>query len=213
MNVAMAFFDLVPVILFLIAAIILQRLLYCRMGKGSYALFAGGTIFVASAGFLKAIHKILFYLNICDFTPLEASFFPLQTLGFVFAGLGILGEFFYKEKEVKVKSIIPLPLVLFILNEAAPKEFKGTMIFVALMVVGVLMLDVSLGIIALRKKMIVCFIFIIISFIGTLGMGYLSSNSNISDWVKEIVNTIAQASFLISAILFKNKDKKEELAK
>lgn len=39
-SVPMALADFVPVVLFLIGAILLQRELYPRLGKGQFALFA-----------------------------------------------------------------------------------------------------------------------------------------------------------------------------
>ena len=41
-SVGMALTDFVPVILFAIAAILLQRDLYAKMSKGAFALFAAG---------------------------------------------------------------------------------------------------------------------------------------------------------------------------
>ena len=43
-SVPMALADFVPVILFLIGTILLQRELYPRLSKGQFALFAAGTI-------------------------------------------------------------------------------------------------------------------------------------------------------------------------
>lgn len=36
-------------------------------------------------------------------------------------------------------------------------------------------------------------------------MGYLSTKPDLSDWIKEIVNTVGQALFMTSAIIFKKK--------
>ena len=49
-SVPMAIVDFVPVILFLIGAVILQRELYPLLSKGQFALFAAGTIDVVCAG-------------------------------------------------------------------------------------------------------------------------------------------------------------------
>ena len=43
-SVSMALVDFIPVILFAVAAVMLQRDLYFKMSKGAFALFAAGTI-------------------------------------------------------------------------------------------------------------------------------------------------------------------------
>ena len=58
---------------------------------------------------------------------------------------------------------------------------------------------------SLFGKWAIFFIFIAISFVFTLGMGYLSTKPDLSDWIKEIVNTVGQALFMTSAIIFKKK--------
>ena len=50
-SVPMAIVDFIPVVLFFISAVILQRDLYNKMSKGSFALLAAGSIMVLLAGF------------------------------------------------------------------------------------------------------------------------------------------------------------------
>ncbi len=88
-TVLMALVDFLPVLLFFTAAIILQRDLYNKMVKGAFALLAAGSLMVLISGIYKAAWKILYAMNICDFTALDAAFFPMQAPGFllVFAAL------------------------------------------------------------------------------------------------------------------------------
>ena len=64
-TVLMGLVDFVPVILYLISLVLLQRDLYNKMPKYAFACFAAGTINVFTAGFLKestgrcARHKTL----------------------------------------------------------------------------------------------------------------------------------------------------------
>ena len=200
LNILMAIVDYIPVGMFLAASIILQKSLYNKMSKGTFALFSSGTIFVFVAGFLKATHKLLYYASVCDFTPLKESFFPMQTIGFVLAAIGMVMMFVSKSVEHKEFAFV-LPVLAFI----APAPYKGTMIFVVLMVLGVLVLDGSLFRIAMHQKATMACILIVVAFIFTLCMGYLASNESIDDWIKEIVNTIGQGSLLASVIIMKNK--------
>ena len=89
-TVAMALVDYVPVLLFAAAAVILHRDLYHKMSKGAFALFAAGTVNIFCAGFLKATWKLLYAAGVCDFRALDEMFFPVQSLGFLLAGLGIV---------------------------------------------------------------------------------------------------------------------------
>ena len=57
MTLPMALLDFVPVVLFIIAAIVLQRGLYDKMSKGAFSLLSAGTIMVISAGIMKATWK------------------------------------------------------------------------------------------------------------------------------------------------------------
>ena len=200
LNILMAIVDFIPVGMFLGAAIMLQKCLYNKMSKVAYSMFSAGTIFVFVAGFLKATHKLLYYTEVCDFTPIKELFFPIQTIGFVLAAIGIATMLIYKRDTHKEYSIALLPLLF-----VAPKEYNGTMIFVALMVLGVLILDACLVRISIHLKSNIATILLVISFVFVLGMGYLSSKEDMSDWIKEIVNTIGQASLLVSVIILDKK--------
>ena len=208
MDILLAFFDLIPVFLFLFGIIIYQRLFYNKMSKGAFAIYATGGIVIFVAGLLKAIHKILFYLNICDFTRLQDAFFPMQTVGYVLLGAAMIAVLFFNQKEKtnqdRLNSLALLPIL------AAPAVYNGTMLFVILMVLGVIIHDVSLIIYATRVKnnKVLIIILITASLLLTLGMGYLSTKEGFSDWVKEIINTVAQGAFFVSALLLK----KSELA-
>ena len=54
MSVPMAIVDYIPVLFFIVSAIMIQRGLYAIMSKGAFALLSGGTIMVIAAGLMKA---------------------------------------------------------------------------------------------------------------------------------------------------------------
>ena len=185
-SISMSLVDFIPVILFGISIFILQRDLYNKMSKGCYALFCAGTIDVFMAGILKALYKLLYAANICDFEKLNAIFFPLQALGFLMAGFALCCMVFLKQNE---KTLAVAPVV-----------YSGTIIFVSLMVLGLLGMNISLSIIASKmkkKKLIICFV---ICMIFSLMMGYLSSkdfSQSYMNWAAECVNIIGQLALYI----------------
>ena len=89
-SVSMALVDYIPVAFFAIAAIILMRDLYNKMSKVSFALFSAGSINIVCAGALKATYKLLYAAGACDFEALNHMFFPVQSIGFLLAGIGVL---------------------------------------------------------------------------------------------------------------------------
>lgn len=190
-SVAMSLVDFIPVIFFTIAAVILQRDLYGRMSKGAFALFAAGTIDVICAGALKALYKLLYALGICDFEPLSTMFFPVQSIGFLLAGLGIVAMLTHRQGKTLAAA-------------AAPALWKGTFLFVGLMVVGLGMLDAGLCFLAAKKKKGGIIAILIVSFICCLGMGYLSSQDfekASMNWIAEGVNVVGQGMLLLAAVL------------
>ena len=193
MTVTMALVDYIPVILFLAAAIILQRKFYDLMSKGAYALFCSGTIMIFIAGFLKATWKLLYGAGICDFERLNQMFFPVQSIGFMLAGLAMVGLLRVKQKDARTYA-------------AAPVVFSGTMIFVAMMSIGCLMLNGGLAVFsAKRGKKGACVIFAA-AFILMLGMGYLSSKDFTQasmNWIAQGVNIVGQGCFLAGSLMLK----------
>lgn len=195
-SIPMALVDFIPVIFFGAAAFILQKDLYNKMSKGAYALVCAGTIDVFLAGFLKAFYKLLYAANVCDFSALSTLFFPLQAIGFMLAGLGLVCLVTRSQGKGRVYSV------------AAPVFFSGTMIFVALMVSGLLGIDFSLSLVAKKMQKKNAVVMFVLSFIFCLAMGYLSSkdfSQNSMHWVAEGVNVFGQAFFFTGTmILHKN---------
>ncbi len=189
-SVSMALVDYIPVIFFGAAAVLLMRDLYNKMSKGAFALFAAGTIDIACAGALKATYKLLYAAGVCDFEALNAMFFPVQSIGFLLAGMGMLALLCHKQSEKALT--------------VAPPVFTGTFVFVGLMVAGLGLMNAVLCIISAKMKkpgVAVCFV---VSFICSLCMGYLSSRDFAQasmNWIAEGVNVVGQGTFLAGAVL------------
>ena len=187
----MALVDYIPVIFFAIAAVILQRDLYNKMSKGAFALFAAGTINVTCAGALKATWKLLYALGICDFEALNAMFFPVQSIGFLLAGIGILAMLTHKQSKSVALAVVP-------------PVFSGTFVFVGLMVAGLGIMDTVLCILAGKLKKPALIAVFVISFVCSLCMGYLSSQDFAEasmNWIAEGVNVIGQGTLLLGVCL------------
>lgn len=191
-SIAMALVDYIPVIFFGFGAAIIMECLYNKMTKASFSLFAAGSINVFMAGFLKATYKLLYAANICDFEPLNAMFFPVQALGFLLAGSGIILMFIRKKH-------LPMYAV-------APVLWKGTMLFVVFMVLGLGMMDAGLCYLAKKLKKPGIIAIYVVSFICCLGMGYLSSRDFTQasmNWIAEGINVVGQGCFLWGALALK----------
>ena len=187
-SVPMAIVDFIPVFLFLAGALMLLKDLSAMPSKVSYALFCAGSIDVFLAGFLKALYKLLYAANVCDFQALSNIFFPLQALGFLMAGAGILSAFLLPRKSR--------------LYAAAPVFFSGTMLFVVLMVLGLGCEMGSLFAAATKMKKKGSRWFFIASFVFSLMMGYLSSRDftqSYMNWAAELINTLGMLCFFLGA--------------
>ena len=190
-SIAMALVDYIPVLLFGAAAIILMRDLYNKMSKGAFALFSAGVLNVTIAGALKATWKLLYAANICDFQALNAMFFPVQSIGFLLAGVGILAMLVRKQTRNAVLAV-------------APPVFSGTFVFVGLMVAGLGILDAVLCILAAKLKKPALIAIFAVSLVCSLGMGYLSSKDFAEaamNWIAEGVNVVGQGTLLLGAVL------------
>ena len=190
-SVSMALVDYIPVIFFALASVILMRDLYNKMSKGAFALFAAGTIDITCAGALKATYKLLYALGACDFEALNDMFFPVQSIGFLLAGIGILAMLCHKQSKNTVAAV-------------APPVFSGTFVFVGLMVAGLGIMDVVLCILSAKLKKPGLIALFVLSFVCSLCMGYLSSQDFAEasmNWIAEGVNVIGQGALLTGAVL------------
>ena len=191
-SVTMALVDYIPVLLFAAAALLLQRDLYNKMNKGAIALFAAGTIDIFCAGFLKATWKLLYAAGVCDFAALDAMFFPVQSIGFLLAGVGVVAMVCVRQKGSRVYSAA-----------AAPAVFSGTFLFVGLMVAGLACMTGGLGYVAAKMKKGGAVAAFAVAFVCCLGMGYLSSQDFAQasmNWIAEGVNMVGQGMLLLGAL-------------
>jgi hypothetical protein len=190
-SISMALVDYIPVIFFAIASVILLRDLYNKMCKGAFALFSAGVIDVTIAGALKATWKLLYASGVCNFEALDAMFFPVQSIGFLLAGIGILAILVHKQSKNALMA-------------AAPPVFSGTFVFVGLMVAGLGIMDVVLCILSAKLKKPWLIAIFALSFVCSLCMGYLSSQDFAEaamNWIAEGVNVVGQGTLLLGTIL------------
>ena len=173
------------------------------MSKGAFALFAGGTIMVIAAGTMKAVWKLLYALNVCDFERLSQAMFPMQSVGFLLAGIAVVALLtapLRKKKDAVCAAV------------SAPAVFSGTMIFVSMMVLGSLGICGGLGIIAAKRKKVLSAILFWVAFVMLLAMGYLSSkdfDQAFMNSIAEGVNVVGQSCLLIAALGLRNDAAKE----
>ena len=190
-SVPMALVDFIPVFFFGFAAILLQKDLYNKMSKISFALFAAGTINVFVAGLLKAVWKLLYAAEICDFQALNTMFLPVQSIGFLLAGIGIILLLCRKGKKCAVLAV-------------APPVFGGSFVFIMMMVLGLGSICTSLSIVAVKMKKPLAMILFILAFLCSMGMGAMAGQDSTQawvNWVEQSINCVGQGLFLCGALV------------
>jgi hypothetical protein len=186
----MALMDFVPVVFFGITAALLLRDLYNKMFKGAYALLAAGSVNVFMAGFFKALWKLLYAANICDFVALEEMFMPVNSFGLLFVGLSIVGMLCRKKKSVMLS--------------AAPPVIASSIPFIMMMVLGLGGLCAGLSVLSAKMKKGKVKILFILSFVCAMAMGFMSSQDVTLawvNWVEQSINIISQGCLLAGVII------------
>ena len=212
-SLIMGLVDLLPVILFTLAGIILIKTLFNVLKKPFAAMLCSGVTLSLTAGLFKAIWKILVSLNVCDFYPLNYMFMPAQSLGFILIGVGLLSMLFDKGITAKTRAnAVVWPLFLLVLTGVPATQYDGNILFIAMLVIGEIMICISLSYLAIRNKQWICLVLFIISFISLMVMGAmkpLSTKMKLSvtdaNWIEEAVNIVAQLSLLIGCFLMNKK--------
>lgn len=188
-TVTMAVVDFIQVALFFASVVLLQRDLYNKMQKGAYALLASGSIMVLLGGIMKAVWKILYALEVCDYQVLDLSFFPLQGVGFLLVFLSLAGIFTkYNRRGICVNSVGTVPI------------FTSGMPFVIIQVIGCAGMQWCLFVIALKMKKHSAAALYVLSFVFMLGMGYLSAkfdDSSSMHWIAQCTNIVSQGTLFV----------------
>lgn len=187
-SIPMALVDFLPVMFFGYAAALLQRDLYDKMRKSHFALFAAGTINIFAAGFLKATWKLLYAAGICDFQVLNSMFLPVQSIGFLLAGLGIALMLTTRKK---------------VLLAAAPPVFSGSIVFIMMMVLGLGSICTCLSILAVKMKRKGAMVLFILAFLCSMGMGAMSGQDATQAWVnwtEQSINCVGQVLLMLGVI-------------
>ncbi len=196
-SIPMALVDFLPVLFFGYAAALLQQDLYNKMTKGSFALFAAGTINIFAAGFLKATWKLLYAAGICDFHALNTMFLPVQSLGFLLAGMGIVWMVLPKKK---------------VTLAVAPPLFSGSFVFIMMMVLGLGSICTVLSMIAVKMKKRAAMVLFILSFLASMGMGAMSGQDSTQAWVnwtEQLINCVGQGLLMWGVIILDRAGLKE----
>ena len=196
-TIPMALMDFVPVIFFGVTAVILLGDLSNKMSKAAYTLFAAGSVNVFLAGFCKALWKLLYAANICDFVALEEMFMPVNSIGLLFVGVSLILMVCQKRKSVMLS--------------AAPAALTSSMPFIMMMVVGLGGMCASLSILSVKMKKGKTMILFILSFVCAMAMGYMSSQDSTQswvNWVEQSINTVSQLCLMLGTIALHKADLK-----
>ena len=190
-SISMAIVDFIPVVMFFVAIIYLQKDLAPHIEKEAYSLLAVGTAMVFIGGFYTAVWKILLALGRCDWQALNLSQMPLMAPGYVFIFAGMLTVVYGVEVKSYIIAIISVLLVPF---------FKSNIIFIIIQTLGCEGFYVLLMIQSKKKKKPSAMILFLVSAIFVLAMGYLGAkfdSSSSMHWLAQCTNIIAQGAFML----------------
>ena len=213
-SIIMGLVDLLPVILFTLSGCIIIKVMFNELRKPFAVMICSGVTLSITAGLFKALWKILLALNVCDFYPFNVMFMPIQSLGFILMGVGLISLLFKKkeEKSGDKVNVATLPVILATLAATPAIKEDGSIVFIAFLVIGAAMIATSLSYLAVKNKNWICLILFIVNFVGLIIMGAmkpLSSKMGLdvtaANWVEQSVNTVAQAALLVGAYLMNKK--------
>lgn len=190
-SLALALFDFVPVVFFLIGAIFLVRIAIQMCGLRCGRLAAVGSLLIFVGGFLKAIWKFLFTIGVGDFQILSESQFPLVAPGFLILLIVMIMVVRKERIDEKTNAVLMLAIStwkipLLIIMTLASMGVQGILTFLAF-----------------RRNVKLAAVGFIVAFLSLVGMGALASGgqSVAMQWTTQSVNSVGQLGFMIGSIV------------
>ena len=127
--------------------------------------------------------------GICDFEVFNTMFLPVQSIGFLLAGLGIVIMFAGRKSAALA---------------VAPPVFRGTFVFISMMVLGLAAICASLSVLAFRMKKKGTAVLFILNLLCCMGMGYLAGKDGSSaamNWLEQGINCVGQLCLLVGTLV------------
>lgn len=192
---ALAIFDFVPVIFFLIGAIYLIRIASRMCGMRCRRLAIVGSLLIFIGGFLKALWKLLVTTGVGDFQLMSEIQFALVAPGFVLLLIVVIWIARSEGKQAKGKDI---------LTPAIAAWKIPLLIVMTLASMGVMGI---LTYISFRQEAKLAAAGFIVAFLCLVGMGSMASGEQTlaRQWIEQSINSLGQLGFMIGTIfLFLN---------
>ena len=140
----------------------------------------------------------MYAANLCDFASLNSMFLPVQSIGFLLAGLGIVWMMASRKKQVILAAVPPL--------------FSGSVIFIMMMVLGLGSICTCLSILAVKMKKKSAMVLFLLSFLCSMGMGAMSGQDTTLawvNWVEQGINCVGQGLLMWGVIILDRAGLKE----
>ena len=188
-SLALALFDFLPPIAFLIGAVFLVKLAFISCGIPCGRMMMAGSILVFLGGFMKATWKLLYVTGMANIRWMSEGQFVLLSIGF----LAILISVILMAR--KLRGSPNAAVLLSILPWKLP--------FLFLMILTSLGAEGVLAYLAFRRNLRLAAAGFIVGVMGILAMGVFSSadQSLAMQWIEEIINTLGQVGFMLGCIL------------
>ena len=224
----MAFVDAIPVVIFLFAAICLMKDIgeeNNEKGLWNYTFLSSGALMLFAGAILKVAWKTLYALNVCDYTTLSESFFPMQTIGFSFMSIGIIGYLVKDLNKAKIYRLITgiimltfnvLLIVLFAKSKSTGIDvgtevfvYESHMPFLLGTFVAFTTVQISLMILAFKRNAkiyTIAFVFSLLFMIAEAVVGSMFDGTSGMHWAAQFIHIFAEIGLVIGAKgIYKNK--------
>ena len=211
-NLPLAVEDFLPVALFAVGLFFIAKMIAKRNAKAGNLAYLGG-ILIMLGGVLKATWKLVQAVGGSDIPVLNYSLFVLMSAGFI-----CLAWAFWKSRKSKnsVNEIwtVPLILIAVIWTTAAYIGFltdSRAWFFLLLGVTTLANIVLLFGLIfrSFQNKLYLAIGLFLVNLIVVFALVRSTDLSVTMQWIKQFINTIAQAAYAVASWLLLQKESKK----
>lgn len=182
-SLVMAAVDTIPVIFFILFYKEIVKHFNNKMNSRDFALFTSGNMLCIVGGFFKVLWKVLYALDVCDYTVMSKMFFPLMSVSYFLMAYGLNRGLKHIKANKKENTTT--------LNSVVPPVVVSNLPFILVTFIGTIWYYVEWVRFSIQYKSKKSIIIFILSFICVMLNSVVSSkfdNSPIMHWIAQFVN-------------------------